>query len=135
MTPAEMVGSLHRRGVDLVPAGDGRLRYRPRKALSEAERAVLARHRDAILALFDADPTGWRAAVMAAQVPRSGAIPLLLARPGLRFPTRVVLLVWRSAARRPVLLRPLRGGHRQRPRSRPGCRYPGVGRPRDRHHP
>jgi Protein of unknown function (DUF3987) len=51
-----------------------------------AERAALARHRDAILALFDADPIGWRTAVMAAQVPRSGAIPLLLARPGIRFP-------------------------------------------------
>jgi len=86
MTPTEMLGALHRRGIDLVPAGDGRLRYRPREALSEAERAVLARHRDAILAMFDADPTGWRAAIMAAQVPRSGAIPLLLARPGLRFP-------------------------------------------------
>ena len=28
--------------------------------------AVLARHRDAILAMFDADPVGWRTAVMAA---------------------------------------------------------------------
>jgi hypothetical protein len=86
MTPAEIVGSLHRRGIDLVPAGDGRLRYRPREALSEAERAALARHRAAILALFDANPIGWRAAVMAAQVPRTGAFPLLLARPGIRFP-------------------------------------------------
>ena len=86
MTPAEMVGSLQRRGILLVPSGDGRLRYRPREALSGAERTVLARHRDAILALLDADPTGWRAAVMAAQVPRTGAIPLLLARPGIRFP-------------------------------------------------
>ncbi|MDO8483942.1 MAG: hypothetical protein Q7S35_03225, partial [Candidatus Limnocylindrales bacterium] len=65
---------------------DGRLRYRPREALSGTERAVLARHRGAILALFDADPIGWRAAVMAAQVPQTGAIPLLLARPGIRFP-------------------------------------------------
>lgn len=86
MTPAELVGSLQRRGILLVPAGDGRLRYRPREALSEAERAVLARHRDAILALFDTDPIGWRTAVMAAQVPRTGAVPLLLARPGIRFP-------------------------------------------------
>lgn len=85
MTPAELVGSLNRRGVLVVPSGDGRLRYRPREALSEAERAALARHRDGILALFDADPIGWRAAVMAAQVPRTGAIPLLIARPGIRF--------------------------------------------------
>ena len=86
MTPAEMVGSLHRRGITLVPLADGRLRYRPREALTEDERAVLVRHRDEILALFDADPIGWRAAVMATQVPRTGAIPLLIARPGVRFP-------------------------------------------------
>ena len=86
MTPGELLGALHRRGILVVPSGDGRLRYRPREALSEAERAVLARHREAILALFDADPIGWRAAVMAARVPRTGAIPLLLARPGIRFP-------------------------------------------------
>ena len=83
MTPGELLGSLRQRGILLVPAPDGRLRYRPREALSEAERAVLARHRDAILALFDADPIGWRTAVMAARVPRTGAIPLLLARPGI----------------------------------------------------
>jgi hypothetical protein len=86
MTPGEMLGSLRQRGILVVPSGDGRLRYRPRNALSGAERAVLARHRDAILALLDADPIGWRTAVMAAKVPRTGAIPLLLARPGIRFP-------------------------------------------------
>ena len=86
MTPAELLGSLQRRGIVLVPAPDGRLRYRPREALSDAERAVLARHRDAILALLDADPIGWRTAVMATQAPRAGAIPLLLARPGISFP-------------------------------------------------
>jgi len=85
MTPAEIIGSLRRRGVLLVPARDGRLRFQPREALSEKECALLARHRDAILALLDADPIGWRAAVMVIQRPRSG-IPLLLARPGIRFP-------------------------------------------------
>jgi hypothetical protein len=86
MTPAELVGSLRRRGILLVPAPDGRLRYRPREALSNAECTVLARHRDAILALLDADPVGWRTAVMAAQVSQTGSIPLLLARPGISFP-------------------------------------------------
>jgi hypothetical protein len=86
MTPTELLGSLRQRGVLVAPGPDGRLRYHPRAALSEAERAVLARHRDAILAVFDAQPTGWRAAVMATQMPRAGAIPLLLARPGVRFP-------------------------------------------------
>jgi hypothetical protein len=88
MTPAEMVGSLYRRGILVVPAVDGGLRYRPREALSGAERADLARHRDAIRAFLDADPVGWRAAVMATQVPRAGAIPMLLARPGIPFPPK-----------------------------------------------
>ena len=86
MTASELLGSLRRRGILVVPTGDGTLRYRPREALSAEERAVLARHRDALCGLFDADPIGWRTAVMAAQVPRHGAIPLLLARPGMRFP-------------------------------------------------
>jgi hypothetical protein len=81
MTPAEIVGSLRRRGIVVAPSGDGRLRYRPRRALSEVDREVLTRHRDAILALLDADPVGWRAAVMAGQVRQNAAIPLLLARP------------------------------------------------------
>ena len=34
MSPAALVGSLRRRGVLLAPAGDGRLRYHPREALS-----------------------------------------------------------------------------------------------------
>ena len=86
MTTAEMVGSLYRRGILVVPAGDGSLRYSPRGALSDAERSDLVRHRDAIRALLDADPVGWRAAVMASQVTQGGVIPLLLARPGIRFP-------------------------------------------------
>jgi hypothetical protein len=86
MSPAEIIGSLRRRGIVLAPAGDGRLRYRPREALTASERAELARHRDAIAASFNADPIGWRAAVMATQVPQTGAISLLLARPGIAFP-------------------------------------------------
>jgi hypothetical protein len=84
VTPTEVLGALRQRGILVVPSGDGRLHYRPREALSEADRAVLVRHRDAILAVLDADPVGWRATVMAAQVPRAGAMPLLLARPGIR---------------------------------------------------
>jgi hypothetical protein len=86
VTPTEVLGALRQRGIVVVPSGDGRLRYRPREALSAGDRAVLVRHREAILALFDADPIGWRTVVMAAQVPRTGLIPLFLARPGIRFP-------------------------------------------------
>jgi hypothetical protein len=68
--------AVERWGLALPPAG----------ALSEADREFLAGNRDGILALFESDPIGWRAPVMAAQVPRTGALPLLLARPGIRFP-------------------------------------------------
>jgi hypothetical protein len=84
MTPAEIVGKLRKRGILVAPSGDGRLRYRPREAPSEADREVLAHNRTAILALFESDPVGWRAAVMTTQVRRIGACPLLLARPGIR---------------------------------------------------
>jgi hypothetical protein len=83
----ELLGSLRRRGIVVVPSGDGRLRYRPQGALSAAERAALAEHRAAILAHFEADPIAWRAAVMATQLHPDGPFPLLLARPGIRFPT------------------------------------------------
>jgi hypothetical protein len=85
MSPAALVGSLRRRGVLLASAGDGRLRYHPRGALSEADREFLARNRAAILALFEADPVGWRAAIMAAQARRTVVLPLFLARPGVGF--------------------------------------------------
>ena len=87
MSPASLGGALRRRGILLAPAGDGRLRYHPREALAEADREYLARNRAAILALFEADPIGWRAAVMATQARRPLVLPLLLARPGVRFAT------------------------------------------------
>lgn len=37
MTPGETLGVLNQRGVLVVPSGDGRLRYRPREALSSAD--------------------------------------------------------------------------------------------------
>jgi hypothetical protein len=85
MTPAELVESLRERGVVLVPAQDGRLRYHPKAAVPETERIVLARHRDQIIAMLAADPVGWRAAVMVRQALRTASMPFLLARPGLRF--------------------------------------------------
>lgn len=84
MTAAELIGSLQRRGVLLVPTPEGNLRYHPRDAVSEAERAVLTRHRKAILAMLAIDPTGWRVAVMATQSQSRTAIPRLVARPDAR---------------------------------------------------
>lgn len=86
MTAAGLVASLQRRGVILVPAPDGRLHYRPRDALSPADVTEVARQREAIVAVLERDPVGWRAAVMSTQMARAGAIPLLLARPGSRMP-------------------------------------------------
>ncbi len=86
MTPGELLGSLRQRGILVVPASDGQLRYHPREALTEAEREILARHRDALLALLRADPVGWRTTVMAAQMLPGGPIQLLFARPGVRLP-------------------------------------------------
>jgi hypothetical protein len=68
MTPAELVRSLHRRGVVLMPSSDGQLRYRPLTALSPADRAILASQRAVILAYLESDPVGWRTAVMASQI-------------------------------------------------------------------
>lgn len=86
MTPAELVGSLGRRGVTLVPARDGQLRYRPQAALSPADRTLLADQREAIVAFLESHPVDWRAAVMASQIRQGHALPLLIARPGIRFP-------------------------------------------------
>ena len=85
VTPVEVLTSLHRRGIVLATSGDRRLRYRPSDALSAEERAELGRHREALLGLLE-DPVGWRVAVMAGQMPQAGPIPLLVARPGVRFP-------------------------------------------------
>lgn len=85
MTPLEVLTALHRRGIIVAPSGDGRLRYRPSDALSAEERAELGRHREALLGLLE-DAVGWRVAVMAEQMPTSGPIPLLIARPGVHFP-------------------------------------------------
>jgi hypothetical protein len=85
VTPLEVLTSLHRRGITVASSGDGRLRYRPSDALSATERAELGHHREALLGLLE-DPVGWRVAVMAEQMPTSGPIPLLIARPGVHFP-------------------------------------------------
>lgn len=85
MTAAELLASLNSRGVLIVPGRDGSLHYRPRDALSTVERADLAHHRDAIVALLDENPVGWRSAVMRAQIMHGRAIPMLLARPATRF--------------------------------------------------
>ena len=59
--------------------------FRPKGAVSESERIVLARHREEILAMLAADPVGWRMAVMAAPTGATAGTPLLIARPGMHF--------------------------------------------------
>ena len=69
-----------------MPAPDGRIAYRPKDALSDAERDVITRYREDVRELLERDPVRWRAAVMATQMTRTGSIPLLMARPGMRMP-------------------------------------------------
>ncbi|MBA3852196.1 MAG: hypothetical protein H0X59_07500 [Chloroflexi bacterium] len=75
MTPAEVLGRLRQRGIVIVPAGDGQLRYSPKDLPSSAELAELERCRDAILELLERDPVSWRAAVMVRQITRVGPLP------------------------------------------------------------
>jgi hypothetical protein len=56
----------------------------PRR-LEPMARALLAAKPRVVQALAAEDEVGWRIAVMRPQVPVKGAIPLLLARPGVRF--------------------------------------------------
>lgn len=54
--------------------------------LEPMARALLAEKPNVLRALAEEDEIGWRVAVMQPQVSATGAIPLLLARPGVRFP-------------------------------------------------
>jgi hypothetical protein len=86
MTAMEIVATLRRRGVMLAPSPDGRIRYRPRDGLSSLELEQVARHRDEIRMLLEREAVDRRIAAMAPQLASAGAIPMLLARPGVQFP-------------------------------------------------
>jgi hypothetical protein len=69
-----------------VATEDDRLVVEGPRRLEPMARALLAAKPQVLRALAAEDEVGWRIAVMRPQVPAIGAIPLLLARPGIRFP-------------------------------------------------
>jgi hypothetical protein len=80
MDAVEVLAELHRRGVELTADG-GRLRFRPRVAVTQELRAAMAECKADLLRLLGPDDeVAWRIEAMRPQVPRTGAIPCLLAR-------------------------------------------------------
>lgn len=81
MHPTELLAELSRRGVAIAVAGD-RLRFRPQDAVTPDLRAALVEHKADLIRLLIADDgeVAWRVEAMRPQVPRTGAIPVLLAR-------------------------------------------------------
>ena len=82
MDPTELLDELGRRGIEIAAHGD-RLRFRPQAAVTPDLRAALLEHKANLIRLLAApdDEIAWRAEAMRPQVPRSGVIPVLLARP------------------------------------------------------
>ena len=82
MTAEELIRELRGRGVELTVEGD-RVRYRPKNAVPAELQLILTRHKHQLLALLSStDPeVAWRADRMRSQVPVTGPIPFLVARP------------------------------------------------------
>ena len=82
MEAPEILAELTRRGVAVVVEGD-RLRFRPQRIVTPDLRAALVEHKADLLRLLGAGETDvcWRVEAMRSQVPRTGSIPVLLARP------------------------------------------------------
>ncbi len=73
-------------GLTVTASGDTLVVEGPRR-LQPFAQTLLAEKSRVMRALADEQrETAWRAAVMRPQVTATGAIPLLLARPGIRFP-------------------------------------------------
>lgn len=82
MEVQDLLAELERRGVWILVDGD-RIRYRPQSAVSDALRAAIAEHQHALVARLTGDgaEVRWRADAMRAQLPTTGPIPVLAARP------------------------------------------------------
>src|SRR5688500_13741616 len=82
MDARHLLVEFERRGVEVRTDG-GQLRYRPQGAVTAELRAAMAARRDELLTLVDREEqhVRWRVDAMAAQVPSSGSIPFLVARP------------------------------------------------------
>jgi hypothetical protein len=80
-----LLAELMRRRVEVAVDGD-RLRFRPQDAVTPELRAALIEHKADLIRLLDpvSDEVIWRIDAMRPQVPRTGAIGCLLARPEAR---------------------------------------------------
>jgi hypothetical protein len=79
--PTELLAELSQRGVEIAVDGD-RLCYRPKEAVTPDLRAALIEHKDGLIRLLSLDDdVAWRIDAIRPQVPRTGTIPPLLARP------------------------------------------------------
>ncbi len=85
MSAPDILAELHRRGIELTAEGD-RLRFRPQVAVTPELRAAMVEHKaDLIRLLGPDDEVAWRIAAMRPQVPPTGAILVLLARPEAKY--------------------------------------------------
>ncbi|HEY1168907.1 MAG TPA: hypothetical protein VGE81_08055 [Candidatus Limnocylindrales bacterium] len=82
MSAMEIVMAFRRRGIFLIPSGDGRLMYFSQDELASSDQAFLADHDAEIIAELESDPLEWRVVILSDKVRRLGAHPLLFARPG-----------------------------------------------------
>src|SRR4051794_11547003 len=82
MGPTEVLAELTRRGIEVAVDGD-RLRFRPQGAVTPDLRAALIEHKSGLIRLLGSDDeeVAWRVVAMRPQVPPTGTIPILLARP------------------------------------------------------
>jgi hypothetical protein len=88
MGAPEVLAELTRLGVEVAVAGD-RLRFRPQEAVTPDLLAALIEHKiDLIRLLGSDDEVTWRIEAMRPQVPRTGTIPILLARPEAKYAPR-----------------------------------------------
>lgn len=85
MDALTLVREARRVGLHISTTGH-RLVVRGPRRLEPVAKALLEQKPAVLRALAAEDEIAWRVAVMRPQVPAKGAIPLLLARPGNRFP-------------------------------------------------
>ena len=72
-------------GLEVTATGDRLVVQGPRR-LEAVARTLLAQKPTVLEALVQEHEIAWRIDAMRPQVPRAGAVPLLLARPGIAFP-------------------------------------------------
>jgi hypothetical protein len=83
MNAAALLADLHRRGIRLSVSGERLGVDAPKGIVTPNLRAALVEHKADLIRLLGTDDSevAWRVEAMRPQVPRTGAIPVLLARP------------------------------------------------------